>query len=147
MLDSIHKKTVYTVFKDCIIISTYNGESGQVDEGVMVRIERFPFQTVLGTRPGLRTQPCYEVLLTFRSKQLKCSDYDQVSEAVALRMIQSWQWGSQIAVKKINKIPSSHLLTCWPLFHRPQVNAGFFNNGPYRCYFQMFTIKLSQINI
>ena len=38
--------------------------------------------------------------VTFRSKQLKGSDYHRVSEATSLRMTQSWPRGSQTAVKK-----------------------------------------------
>ena len=39
--------------------------------------------------------------MTFRLKELK-SDYHRVSEAVPLRMAQSWPWGSQMAARKKN---------------------------------------------
>ena len=38
-----------------------NTERDKVSEGVVFRIGTYPVQTPLGTRPGLGTQPRYEV--------------------------------------------------------------------------------------
>ena len=66
----------------------------------MIRIGRFPVQTPLGAWPGLETQPRYEARGDLQLKILKRSDQHWVSEAVSLRMAQSWLWDSQV-VKKI----------------------------------------------
>ena len=55
----------------------------------------------LGAQPGLGSQPRYETPRDLWVEYVKCSDYRRVSEAASSIMAQSWQWGSQIAVKKI----------------------------------------------
>ena len=57
-------------------------------------------QTPLGARPALGTQPRYEAPGDLRVEIVKTQRLTSVSDAVTLRMAQSWPWGSQIAVKK-----------------------------------------------
>ena len=65
----------------------------KVGLGVVVRIGRFPVQTLLGTRPGLGIQPLYEAPGDLCVKNVK----HRVSEAVPSITGERWPWGSQIA--------------------------------------------------
>ena len=64
----------------------------------MIRIEGFPVQTPLGTRPDLGTQLRFEAPGDTRVEIVKTQWLTSVSEAVPLRMTQSWPLGSQTAV-------------------------------------------------
>ena len=48
-----------------------SGESGLVNQGVVIRIGRILVQTPLGTWPGLGTEPCYEAPGDLRVKYVK----------------------------------------------------------------------------
>ena len=76
-------------------------------ESIAIRIEKFPVQTPLDTRLGLRTQPRYEIagdiLIEYvRTQWLTSGEWDCPSI-----MAQSWPWGSQIALKNNKKTKHS----------------------------------------
>ena len=71
-------------------------------QGIGIRIGRFSVQTPLSARPGLGTQPRYEVPGDLRVELVENAVIKhRVSEAALSRMVQSFPRDSQIAVKKM----------------------------------------------
>ena len=70
-LHHFHMLTFFVfIFVSAIIYFFWNICIG--NKWCWIRIERFQVQTPLGTRPGLGTQPCYEVPGDLWAEYIKC---------------------------------------------------------------------------
>ena len=92
----------------------YQGRVAQWVETLQSELEGSWFKTCQALRQAQELNFIMRLPVTFGLNLYKCSDQHQVSEAVPLRMAQSWLWDTQIAFKKksseINMLLYSYIL-------------------------------------